>query len=63
MDARAKADQGAGPCVPTDHLPAADQVRALVAAPTSDFVRVGVPFSALVLVVSVPLVGWLLPLH
>jgi hypothetical protein len=32
-----------------------------LAAPTGDFVRVGVPFSAAVMVVSVLLAGWLFP--
>jgi len=47
--------------------PISSPVNTLVVGPGnyafSDFVRVGVPFSVVVMVVSVLLVGWLLPLH
>lgn len=47
--------------------PISSPVNTLVVAPGnysfSDFVRVGVPFSIVVLIVSVLLVPWLLPLH
>ena len=47
--------------------PISSPVNTLVVAPGNysfgDFVRVGVPFSVVVMVVSVLLVPWLLPLH
>jgi di/tricarboxylate transporter len=41
-------------------IPISSQVVTLVVTPGSDFVRIGVPFSLIVLVVCVILIRWLL---
>ena len=47
--------------------PISSPVNTLVVGPGNyafgDFVRIGVPFSVIVMVISVILVSWLLPLH